>query len=130
MMISDIDFSHLEYVSAFKTISVCENVKLVVTAITFLDKKDSIAHLEGLELAFAKNELEKNGKYIKLATVYRSEDDIICTDTPVKVLFNEVNNTYRSVSRSPEEAERLDILTDVEFVEMVFDRSEDKFVYM
>lgn len=129
-MLKDIDFSHLEYVSAVKNISVCDDIKLVVTTITFLDKKDSIAHLEGLEYAFAKNELENNGKYIRLATTYTSENDVISTDSVIKVLFNEVNNRYRLVSRSSEDADSTGIMEDVEFVEMVFDRSEDKYVYM
>lgn len=129
-MLKDIDFSHLEYVSAVKNISICDDIKLVVTTITFLDKKDSIAHLEGLEFAFAKNELEKNGKYIRLATTYTSENDVVCTDAVIKVLFNEVNNKYRLVSRSSEDADSTGIMEDVEFVEMVFDRSEDKYVYM
>lgn len=129
-MLKDIDFSHLEYVSAVKNISICDDIKLVVTTITFLDKKDSIAHLEGLEFAFAKNELEKNGKYIRLATTYTSENDVVCTDAVIKVLFNEVNNKYRLASRSSEDADITGIMEDVEFVEMVFDRSEDKYVYM
>lgn len=129
-MLKDIDFSHLEYVSAVKNISICDDIKLVVTTITFLDKKDSIAHLEGLKYAFAKNELEKNGKYIRLATTYTSENDVVSTDAVIKVLFNEVNNKYRLVSRSSEDADSTGIMEDVEFVEMVFDRSEDKYVYM
>lgn len=129
-MLKDIDFSHLEYISAVKNISICDDIKLVVTTITFLDKKDSISHLEGLEYAFAKNELEKNGRYIRLATTYTSENDVVSTDAVIKVLFNEVNNKYRLVSRSSEDADSTGIMEDVEFVEMVFDRSEDKYVYM
>lgn len=129
-MLKDIDFSHLEYISAVKNISVCDDIKLIVTTITFLDKKDSVSHLEGVELAFAKNELGKHSKYIKLATVYKTENDVICTDDPIKAIFNEVNNKYRNVSRSDEESISTGILEDVKFVEQVFDRSEDKYVYM
>ncbi len=128
-MLRNIDFSHLEYVSAVKNISVSDDIKLVLCTITFLKKEDSISHLEGLELAFAKNQLEKDKKYIKLAASYSTENDVICTDSPIKVIFNEVNNEYRNVTRS-ENDDISTILDDVQFVEMVFERSENKLVYM
>lgn len=128
-MLKDIDFSHLEYVSAIKNISVSDDIKLVLCTITFLKKEDSISHLEGLELAFAKNQLEKDKKYIKLAAAYSTENDVIRTDSPIKVIFNEVNNEYRNVTRSS--TDNIDkILDDVSFVEMMFEHSENKLVYM
>lgn len=128
-MIKNFDFSHLEYVSAVKNISVSDDIKLVLCTITFLNKKDSISHLEGVELAFAKNQLEVDKKYIKLAASYSTENDTICTDSPIKVIFNEVNNGYRNVTRSSTDDINT-ILDDVQFVEMVFDCSENKLLYM
>lgn len=129
LMLNDIDFSKYEFVSAVKNISICDDTKLVLTTITFIDKKDSVSHLEGLELAFAKNQLEKDKKFIKLAAAYKTVNDVICTDEPIKAIFNAVNNMYRNVTRS--ESDDIDsVLEDVKFIEMVFDRSDEKHVYM
>lgn len=128
-MLCDIDFSHLEIQSAVKNITVQDDTKSVLCTITFLNKKDSIAHLEGVEEAFAKLRLQDEGKYIKLAAAYCTENDEICTDRPIKVIFNEVNNKYRNVTRS-ERDDISTVLQDVKFVEMVFDRSDEKLVYL
>ena len=130
-MISDFDFSHLELVSAFKNIGICDDRKLVLTTMTFLNQKDSIAHLEGVEKAFAENDLLNQGKYIKLAAVYcLNNDDTININEPIKVIFNEVNNSYRNVYRNESSGNLKSVLDDVQFVEMVYDRSEDKRVYL
>lgn len=129
-MLKDLDFSHLEFISATKNISVQDKMKLVLTTITFLDKKDSISHLTGLDAAFAKNSLEEDGKYIKLSASYITFNGEICTDEVMKVIFTEVNNKYRLVSRSEDSEDLQTVLKDIEFVEQVFERSNDKFVYM
>lgn len=129
-MIQDIDFSNLEYVSAVKNISTEDDIKYVTTTITFLRKEDSIAHLTGLEKTFAELKLQEESKYIKLASVYTTVEDVIQKDEPIKVIFSGINKKYRQVTRSETDENMHIILNDIQFVDMVFDRSENKHVYM
>lgn len=129
-MLKDLDFSHLEFVSATKNISVQDNMKLVLTTITFLDKKDSISHLTGIDAAFAKNSLDEDGKFIKLSASYVTFNGEVCTDEIMKVIFTEVNNKYRLVSRDEHSEEQQQVLKDIQFIESVFERSTESFVYM
>ena len=129
-MLNAIDFSGLEYVSAVKNISTDGyGLKLVLCTITFVESNDSISHLEGLEYTFAKLKLEEDNKFVKLAVSYTSDDDEICTDMPIKVIFNRLNNSYRNVTRTSDD-DIQSILNDVKYVEQIFDRSENKLVYM
>lgn len=129
-MLKDLDFSHLEFVSAVKNISAIDNMRLVLCTITFLDKKDSISHLTGVDAAFARNELEQEGKYIKLSASYVTFNGSICEDESIKAVFTDVNNKYRNLSWGEDDENLESVLKDVEFVEQVFERSNDKFVYM
>ena len=130
-MLKDIDFSGLELVSAVKNVSDAgDGHKLVLCTITFLKLEDSISHLTGLEESFAKLRLDEEGKYIKLAAAYTTLNNEINKEHPIKVIFSEVNNRYRNVTRSTEDDNITSVLKDVSFVESVFEKTDNKFLYM
>ena len=123
-MLQDVDFSNLEMVSAVRNISKNDEYKSVLCTITFLDKKDSVSHLTGLERTFAELKLDEEKKYIKLAASYTSIGDDIAKDQPIKVIFTGINNKYKKVAYFERDVDAT-ILRDVEFVNQVYERSPD-----
>lgn len=125
VMLQDLDFSNLEMVSAVRNISKNDDYKSVLCTITFLDKKDSVSHLTGLERTFAELKLEEEKRYIKLAASYTSINDEIVKDQPIKVIFTDINNKYKKVSYFERDVDST-ILSDVEFVNQVYERSPEE----
>lgn len=120
-MISDIDFSGLEIVSAVKNITDAYDYKGIMCTITFLKEEDSITNLTGIEELVARLALEENKKYIKLSYSYTSVENDIDTEQPIKVLFSGINKPYRKTSRCPDDSTEL--LEDIKFIDMMFERS-------
>lgn len=120
-MIKDIDFSGLEIVSAVKNITDAYDYKGVMCTITFLKEEDSIANLTGIEELVARLAIEEGKKYIKLSYALTMYEDNIDTEMPVKVLFSGINKPYRKTSRCPDDS--TEVLEDVKFIDMMFDRS-------
>lgn len=132
-MLKDLDFSNLEIVSAVKNISDMGDEKTVLLTITFVKEEDSYLHLTGIEELIHKTNLQDNGKYIKLQASYtKKTSNFVDLNSVVKVVFNHPEQKYRNVSRNETDASTLQLLQDIEFIEIVFERSskELKKVYM
>lgn len=122
-MLSNINFDSLELVSSAKNINDIYDYKDILVTMTFLRNEDSISHLTGIEELVARLDLEEKKKYIKLSASYSIDSSgSVLTDRPIKVIFTDINNKYKKVAHFEREVDDV-ILSDVEFINMVFDRS-------
>lgn len=131
-MLQDLDYNSLEIISAVKNINVLNDEKSILITITFVNEKDSYKHLCGIEEMLHKLNLEEKGKYIKLQSSYtQNSSNSVDINKTIKVIFNDPNQKYSTKSFNSTQVTD-EILMDVKFIEMFFDRcsTELKKVYM
>lgn len=128
-MLKDINFDNLEVTACTKNITDLGYEKHVTITINMVKEEDSYSHLEGLELAFHKNNLENEKKYIKLACTYTLNEEGQ-TVLPIKIAYN---GTEKYSKRAYYEHDlEPSIFEDIDFIEKFFDRSPNdlKRLYM
>jgi hypothetical protein len=128
-MLKDIDFDNLEVTACTKNITDLGFEKHVTIAINMVNKEDSFSHMEGLELAFHKNMLDNEKKYVKLSCTYSlNEDEQIIL--PIKIAYNGLQKYSKRVYYEHDLEPSL--FEDINFIEQFFDRSpnELKRLYM
>lgn len=120
-MLKDLEFSHLEVISATKNINDLYNQKDFNITITMVREEDSFAHLEGIERLIHETRLHDEKKFIKLSCTYSTNEDgqIIL---PIKIAYNGGTEKY-SVRAYYEHDLKPSIFEDINFVENFFDRS-------
>lgn len=120
-MLKDLEFSHLEVISATKNINDLYDQKDFNITITMVREEDSFAHLEGIERLIHETRLHDEKKFIKLSCTYSTNEDgqIIL---PIKIAYN--GGTEKYSKRAYYEHDLTpDIFEDINFVENFFDRS-------
>lgn len=129
-MLKDLEFSHLEIVSATKNITDLYNQKDFNITITMVPEEHSLSNLSGLERLLKETWLQDEKKLIKLSCTYTKTDDGKI-ELPIKVMYN--GSTQKYSKRAYYEHDLTpDIFEDINFVESFFERSPDnlKRVYM
>ncbi|AFC21612.1 hypothetical protein GAP32_162 [Cronobacter phage vB_CsaM_GAP32] len=129
-MLKDLEFTHLEVVSATKNINDLYDKKDFNITITMVREEDSFTHLEGIERLLHETRLHNENKFIKLSCTYTETEDgkVIL---PIKVAYNGSTVKYRKRAYYEHELTP-DIFEDINFVENFFERSPNdlKRVYM
>jgi hypothetical protein len=119
-MLKDINFDNLEITACTKNITETDEGKHVTVAINMVKLEDSYSHLEGLELAFHKNTLENENKYIKLSCTYTLNEEGQ-TVLPIKIAYN---GTEKYSKRAYYERDlEPSLFEDIQFIETFFDRA-------
>lgn len=128
-MLKDINFDNLEVTTCTKNITDLGDEKHVTIAINMVKLEDSYSHLEGLELAFHKNTLENENKYIKLSCTYSLNEEGQ-TVLPIKIAFNG-NEKYSKRAYYERELNPV-LFEDIIFIESIFERAPNdiKRLYM
>ena len=129
-MLKDLEFTHLEVISATKNINDLYDKKDFNITITMVREEDSFTHLEGIEKLLHETRLHDENKFIKLSCTYTETEDgkVIL---PIKVVYN--GSTEKYSKRAYYEHDLTpDIFEDINFVENFFERSPNdlKRVYM
>lgn len=123
-MLKDLEFSHLEVISATKNINDLYDQKDFNITITMVREEDSFSHLEGIERLVHETRLHDEKKFIKLSCTYSTNEDGQ-TILPIKIAYNGGNEKY-SVRAYYEHDLEPSIFEDINFVENFFDRSPNE----
>lgn len=120
-MLKNLEFSHLEVISATKNINDLYDQKDFNITITMVREEDSFSHLEGIERLVHETRLHDEKKFIKLSCTYSTNEDGQ-TILPIKIAYN--GSTEKYSKRAYYEHDLTpDIFEDINFVESFFDRS-------
>lgn len=120
-MLKDLEFSHLEVISATKNINDLYDQKDFNITITMVREEDSFSNLEGIERLVHETRLHEEKKFIKLSCTYSTNEEGQ-TILPIKIAYNGSTEKY-SVRAYYEHDLTPDIFEDLSFIDEFFERT-------